>query len=219
MSNMLDLDRDFPHGLNNEKRPLCPVVERMEEKPYSLHPQAGSEDPCDAGVARKRLRPTAQPPPRACAADSDEKLRVVDDFCARLATIAEGDYGDWMRRANLYWYELRDALGDQPPDVWDLMQAMHIQIQYQPDFRLIETRRRVVAMALDLRRQLERGAEIELDLHDFFLEYTLRSAESSAPPYSLRLDEPIRPNIEAYVAGGNALSINGELGGQSSLQS
>jgi hypothetical protein len=106
-------------------------------------------------------------------------VEAVDEFCRQIVCATEGDYGDWMRRANLYWMELVEALGQQSRDATELLEAMRVMIQYQPDFQLIETRKRIVAMALDLRRELtgpDPWGHVP-DLHDYGLEYTRRSPE------------------------------------------
>lgn len=217
--------KDMPFYLDNEnwpqgKGPRQPAVsdEALDpssqvEYPPPLHPVTEAVEPDAAGASRSVLHPVEDPPPSPY---DDDKAHAVEDFAGRIASVVEGDYGDWMRRANTYWWELVEALGATSTDVRKLLFEMHNLIQYNPDFRLIETRRQVIEMASRLREML--GAKEPLDLHQFNISLTAHTAQPAVPPFSLRLDEPEPLDIGAWVDGGNDLSINGELGGSHTVQ-
>jgi hypothetical protein len=99
-----------------------------------------------------------------------ENLLAIDDFIFRTSHIDDDDYGDWMRRANLYWWDLLGVLKDVPESLNFLMQQMHEHFQFNPDFNLIDTRIGVLETALEMREIL--GTRIPLDAHSFDLSYT-----------------------------------------------
>jgi hypothetical protein len=100
--------------------------------------------------------------------------QAIEDFIVRITHEDEDDYGDWMRRANLYWWDLVERLYViclAPPRVVrrGLVQ-MHELFQYTPDFQRVETERAVVEIALRIRKSL--GATHDLDPHVFDVSMT-----------------------------------------------
>lgn len=140
-------------------------------------------EPDDAGTPRVRLQPVEPPPsPR-----TRDKVRAVYEFCERIVSITDDDYGDWMRRANLYWLILAQVVSETPGEVSHetspdmlaapldnvssevllLLAELHDIIQYHPNWHLVETRRLAVQMALKIAEAL--GAE-PVDMHRFAVE-------------------------------------------------
>lgn len=211
------MERDFLTGLNNEIRersygPRQPDATGLLSDELPLHPPHGAPEPWDAGVERVHLHPVATPPPSPYAQSREEKLKAIDDFCFCLTSIVEEEYGDWMRRANIYLLDLTEALHGEGRKVQKLLYEIQMIIQLLPDFRIAETCRSVVKIAMRIREAM--GAPSEIDWHRYNLAATTQTETLPVPPYSLRLDDPIKPAIEPYLDGeGNQSSINGELRG------
>src|SRR3954466_14223447 len=101
-----------------------------------MHPSEVAEEPKHAGVHAKAR---------------DESIEAVRDFIGRVSSIQEGEYGDWQRRALLYWWHLVDALYNEPiPMVHQVMRDMSDIIEYHPTFLILETNRKIVEQAMKI---------------------------------------------------------------------
>jgi hypothetical protein len=88
----------------------------------------------------------------AQAQTRDEKIEAVCDFIGRIAGISDGEFGDWQRRATLYWWHLTDALhGENQPKVHAALKEMIRIIDFNPNFLILETSRQVTALAMQIR--------------------------------------------------------------------
>src|SRR5690606_13800782 len=104
------------------------------------------------------------------------------------------------------------SLRNAPPEVKSRLFDLHSLIQYCPNFKILETSREAIRIAMDLRTRL--GGQGHLDPHDFGLSMASVTEGLQVPSYSLRLEDPTPPDIENWVGGeGNDLSINSELKG------
>ncbi len=96
---------------------------------------------------------------------SDQR-RIIDAitvFIRQLASIEEGEYGDWMRRANNYWIDLEEMIGTFPEaaDLQPDLDHIRSKIQFYPDFRLENSRQLIIALALQLRDRLDKNDHLE----------------------------------------------------------
>lgn len=176
----VDSDRDYRDGLNNAARTNSessndtiiaadPTADAPSELP--LHPAQPAAEPDDAGVARAELHPVEWPaPPLSSALSGDrDAARELEDFARFVAAMREKDYGDWMRRANVYWEALRDNLLRiaNPRDTLVIeaeLGRLKNEIQYRPNWDIAETQKDVVKKALELRRYF--GGDDSIDIHD-----------------------------------------------------
>lgn len=211
------MDTQSDSSLDKKTRPQRISSGRNEESETpelqsSLHPLKKPEEPLDAGAPRSVLRPVETPPPSRYAARGGNEIQALEEFAGRLAEIVEQEYGDWMRRANLYFLELATALSRAPDEIRARLFELHMLIQYCPNFKILETSREAIRIAMEMRKGL--GAQSDLGPPDFGLSMASLTEGVQVPPYSLRLDEPVPPEIENWIDGpGNDLSINGELKG------
>ena len=73
------------------------------------------------------------------------------NFINNTESIVETDYGDFMRRENLYFLQLREALGPQTSSEAQLtLKNMQDYLQFSPDWNLESTKRQIVADATKL---------------------------------------------------------------------
>jgi hypothetical protein len=198
--------RDFLTGLDNTHRSYDESLTETD----SIHPAHFSPEPHDAGVERSHLKSAEDVAPPAVYTNTlGDKIEAVEQFAHLIARFTEEDYGDWMRRANMYWWHLREALSDAPGPVRQLMYEMHRVIQYCPDFRVVETQRRVVRLTLKIRKLL--GGIGEIGVQDLGLSLATRSLPQ-APPWSPMLDRPEEADVEDYFQDHEVLGIHGEYG-------
>ena len=138
------------------------------EAPWELplHPLQNAPEPDNAGVASQVLHPVAYPAP--IAAYGTDAIDELEDFARYVGAMTEKDYGDWMRRVNLYFAHLRTDLISitHEKDNYVNEQLARIQrcIQYTPTFEIAETRRQVLEIAMELRKYF--GGHGEVDLHN-----------------------------------------------------
>lgn len=201
----------------NSKQP-----ENAELQPR-LHPDRAAPEPDDAGAPRKVLHPVEAPPPWPYARTQADRILAVEDFAACLSSIVEEEYGDWMRRANTYWWHLAEALENRHPSeensksqtenqkVAKLMLELQNLIQLNPDFRLIETRRRAVEIAMKIRTLL--GAKDHLDIHDFALSESRETSEPPVPSFSDRFKNSEKPDVEGVFESHEPATINASATG------
>lgn len=201
-------------ALDNEMRERDPFPRQSENADLQerLHPAHEAPEPDDAGAPRRVLHPVDAPPPWPYAKTKSDKIVAVEDFAARLASVVEEEYGDWMRRANTYWWHLAEALEHENPRIKNLMLELQNLIQLNPDFRIIETRRRAVELAIEIRRQL--GAEKPLDIHDFGLSESRETKEAPVPEFSDRFKNSEQPDVEGLFESHGLMTINAGANGQ-----
>lgn len=118
-------------------------------------------------------------------------IAAVETFAARIAGAIDSDYGDWMREANVAWRELQAVLAPTAtPSIENKMALMHDFIQYNPNWKPIETCRAALIVARDIHREL--GAHADLDLHRYGIGWTepetaeVELEEASPYPHHLR---------------------------------
>lgn len=173
----------------------------------SIHPDQAAPEPLAAGVEREHLIPVDAPPPHAYAASPDERVQAIDDFVMRVASISEGEYGDWMRRATVYWWHLTDALYSvENPRVGAILAEMNRIIEFNPNFLILETSRKVIAMALEIRGLL--GAP--MSLNEAPVSIASQTSERPVPEYSQRLKNPREPQVSEIVGGPNSQGFIGK---------
>ena len=178
----IDSDRDYRNGLNNAARPV-PDFDRAVEAPADLplHPEQAAPEPNDAGAARSELHPVDYPV--VPLSTDTNAVRELGDFAKFVAAMREKDYGDWMRRANVYWAALRDNLlrnanAGEVKHIEMELARLKEEIQYRPNWKIAETQRTVVTKALELRRRF--GGGETMDIHDLEL-----STATETPPESV----------------------------------
>jgi hypothetical protein len=172
-----------------------------------LHPAQAAPEPKHAGVERSKLNPVDVPPPNAHASTRDERIEAVCDFVGRISGISDGEFGDWQRRANLYWWHLTDALsGEHHPAIRNALQEMIQIIEFNPDFRILETSRKVLQLAMSIREIL--GAPMRPE--EASISQADRTTEAPVPDYSLRVSDPKKPKVEPVVGGPNSQGFIGK---------
>lgn len=67
---------------------------------------------------------------------------AVDVFSKKINAIDNLDYGDFMRRANLYLMDLDDQI-TKTNEIRNLMKQMKDEIQYNPSWDIQSTRERI----------------------------------------------------------------------------
>ncbi|MCM2282164.1 MAG: hypothetical protein NDI61_09995 [Bdellovibrionaceae bacterium] len=188
-------------------------VDQAEFPPPHVHPDNPPEEPHDAGAAREKLLPVDVPPPATrvegtsdnSSDNNAEKLRVLDDFGGRIMSLDEEDFGDWMRRANVYWHRLMQAFADEDRQTHQHLAEIHRLIQYNPSFRLQDTRRRVIDLVLAMRERFNDrlGRHETLDPHDYAVSTAGSQGEQGPPAYSVRLSHPVPARVGPAVADGS----------------
>jgi hypothetical protein len=172
-----------------------------------LHPAHEAAEPKHAGVERSRLNPVDVPPPNAHASNRAERVEAVCDFVGRIAVISDGEYGDWSRRATLYWWHLTEALhGENNPGIRNTLQEMMRIIEFNPDFRILETSRKVTQLAMNIREMLG----VPMRPEETLVSQADRSTEAPVPDYSLRVSDPKKPKVESVVGGPNSQGFIGK---------
>jgi hypothetical protein len=115
---------------------------------------------------------------------NQEKLTALEQFINGVVSAFNEDYGDWMRETNLYWMNLARTLqsAERNAEMSDEKSAAERSvidarlkelqqiIQYEPSWHPIETSRRVVELALEMRERL--GADEHRDASDFGISMT-----------------------------------------------
>ncbi len=152
----------------------------------------------DHRMERER-QPLAAPPSRASTAG--EWRRALDEFGGQVAGLVEDDYGDWMRRANLYWHRLAEALSDTDRETQRRLSEIHRVIQYNPSFLVQKTRRKAIDLVLSLREHL--GGRGDQEPRDFAASTEIQPLEGGAPSYSERFANPEPVHVGPAVADGS----------------
>ena len=115
---------------------------KLDWSTVNIRPDLGKPEFQDLPDSHGPIHPEQLPPPMPFAQSNDQKVQAVTDYIGRIASISESDYGDWMRRANLYWLTLVEALhGVGKPGVQESLQEMASVIEFNPNFRILETSR------------------------------------------------------------------------------
>jgi hypothetical protein len=89
-----------------------------------------------------------------------------------------------------------------PPPVRKILRDMHRVIQFNPDFKILETSQKIVQMCLLIRAQL--GAHDDMDVESFNIPAAGCTPELGVPEYSERLVNPEPPKIEPLGGGSSA---------------
>ena len=175
------MDRDFHSGLNNADRPVAEDDSQVESiANLPLHPSVQASDTENAGAARSELAPVEFPTPSL--KHDQSSLHALEEFVSFVAAMKEKDYGDWMRRANVYWDQLRlNLLSSSNERDYIERQLADLKkiIQYTPNWQVLETQRAVIEKVLGMRRHFGGGEEI--NIHDLEL-----STSMTTPPEGLR---------------------------------
>ncbi len=83
-------------------------------------------------------------------------LSAIENFIQITHAIEEGDYGDFMRRANLYFQNLGDALEPtRNKKAKSLLEEMKNYLQFNPDREMSTTKFRLENDAKKLNQFLE----------------------------------------------------------------
>lgn len=93
------------------------------------------------------LHPRGTPDLTAEAGDS---TGAIEEFVFRVAASMTKDYGDWMRDANFYLWELHKRLRNEE-SIQEHLARLHGLIQYTPNWQPIETCREVIRIATQMR--------------------------------------------------------------------
>jgi hypothetical protein len=140
------MDRDFQTGVKNADRPV-PENDVPVEAALPLHP-----------VDEHAIVLTNP---------NQSSLQSLEEFASFIAAMKEQDYGDWMRRANVYCDQLRVSLlasSNERDYIERQLAAMKKIIQYTPNWQVLETQRSVIDKVLEMRRHF--GGGDELNIHD-----------------------------------------------------
>jgi len=113
------------------------LTDAIEHTKYRPNPDAG-----DAS-----LHPLATPVGVAPPADP---LHALSLFYEEIHNCTESDYGDFMRKANLYMNDLMERLHANPAAIEKLYE-MKTYAQYSPNWKTDETRARLLCDTLALR--------------------------------------------------------------------
>lgn len=164
-----------------------------------LHPDQAAVEPRDTGVERAQLHPTQVPPPWPYAKTRQERIQAIEDFNGRISSISDSEYGDWMRRANMYWWHLVESLhGEEDANIRRTLEEIHRVIQYNPDFSILETSRKVIALSQKIERLL--GGEASLE--DMPVAMT-GSGKQQAPDYSMMIENRKDADVAGALADGS----------------
>ena len=158
-----------------------------------LHPLTPAPEPDNAGVASQLLHPVTFP--RPVLAYNHDVVSVLEDFAYYVAAINEQDYGDWMRRVNVYLNHLRldmmGQTGESAGFVESMFKQIQVKLQYAPNFSIPETRTAVLTVIMEMRKVF--GAESEMDLHRLGLSSEVPHKPNHPPAWA-----PIEETYEAY---------------------
>lgn len=164
-----------------------------------LHPDHSAQEPLDAGTPRTQLHPTEVPPPWAYARTRDERVQAIEEFNGRLLSMSDSEYGDWMRRANMYWWHLVQSLhGEKNPKVRQTLEDLHRVIQFNPDFSILETSRKAIVLT----QIIEKLLGVDAALEDMPISVAGRG-EQQAPDYSLNIENRKDADVAPLVADGS----------------
>jgi hypothetical protein len=133
------MKRDFMSGLDNSA---------------ATGPSGGDPYAANGGPIPVPLHPFSLGETRIGARLSDlTPVEAVELFAQRISQNLTKDYGDWMRDANFYWWDLASSLREQN-GVWDLMNGLHEVIQFASDWQPIETCRLALELSMEIRERL-----------------------------------------------------------------
>lgn len=127
------MDRDFQNGYDN--RHPRPQTDAAHAFPENVIP-----------LPARRHAPEN-------ILDMNDSISAIELFAFQLAAALTKDYGDWMRDANLYLWELHQYLKDESA-VQDHLARLHYLIQYTPNWQPIQTCRDAIRIAIEMRGAL-----------------------------------------------------------------
>ncbi len=74
--------------------------------------------------------------------------KAVRKFIENVNSIDETDYGDFMRKANVYLNHLKSDLAPMPQDIRSKVFEMQLYLQFISSWEIEPTRRRIVTDAM-----------------------------------------------------------------------
>lgn len=83
--------------------------------------------------------------------------RDIEQFINDVKSIDDFDYGDFMRRANLYLNHLRENLDPTEPRIKDKLNEMQKYLQFISSWDVEPTRRKIIADAMSIDDMLAHG--------------------------------------------------------------
>lgn len=122
--------------MNNEDHQE--LVDVTEHTVYRENPDVGDAT----------LHPTATP-----TAVLSDPVHALGLFFEEIQNDTETDYGDFMRRANLYINDLMESLHRNPAAV-EKLHEMKGYLQFSPDWNIESTRKRLLCDALLLKEMV-----------------------------------------------------------------
>lgn len=84
--------------------------------------------------------------------------QAIELFIERIGAVDDFDYGDYMRRVNIYILELRDQLHHRGTEILQRLDELQYEVQFVPEWSTESTRPLVARAAEDLRRLLQKPA-------------------------------------------------------------
>ncbi len=131
---------------------------KLDQTTVNIRPDLGKPENQDAESyhpSAEVLHPDHIAPEPMHLSTNAEKIEAVADFIDRITGISDGEFGDWQRRATLYWWHLTDALhSESNPKIKNTLQKMIGIIEFNPDFRILETCRKITELAMSIREEL-----------------------------------------------------------------
>ncbi len=87
----------------------------------------------------------------------DHHVQSLRIFIEAMENLYEKDYGDFMREANAYILDLKDALARTTPDALQKLQEMQEYTQFNPNWSIEITRQWLIRDAQALLNHVARG--------------------------------------------------------------
>jgi len=107
-------------------------------------------------VGDGHLHPTLSPEDEFERPRDDEQ--AIELFIEQIGAVDDSDYGDYMRRVNLYILELKDQLRYRRIEILRRLDELQYEVQFVPEWSTEATRPLVARAAEDLRRLLQKPA-------------------------------------------------------------
>lgn len=95
----------------------------------------------DNSHLRDGFHPAKTPEAYARPSDGIHAMRM---FAELVRNITDADYGDFMRKANSYLYDLKSQLKDTPNSIQKKLSEMQHYTQFTPNWDVESTRRRLL---------------------------------------------------------------------------
>jgi hypothetical protein len=88
----------------------------------------------------------------------ENDLHALSVFIDEIKMADDDDYGDFMRRVNVYLLRLRETLRTRTPEVLKTIDAIQLRVQLHPDWSLVSTRPWLLSHAYELREIVLKAA-------------------------------------------------------------